>query len=369
MSLFKEKGVTLQLIIMHADTRGPHAQPLPIYHKNTQSMELQTKVTIPKPNFEINHKKQIFMIGSCFTTHIGELLTEDKFSCLVNPFGVLYNPASIAALLLRSISERDYSDASPEFFSDPQSGLTHSWMHHSTFSSSHKETLIQHANSVMHETADKLRQTDILIVTFGTSVIYRLKDSGMLVANCHKQPDRLFVRERLSAYDIADTWQTLIQILKSVNPNLHIVFTVSPIRHKRDGMHVNQLSKAELLLGIDQIVRANDHVYYFPAYELVMDELRDYRFYADDLVHPSSLAVRYIYERFTDTFVSPAEQQLSARCRAVHNLLSHRPTDAESPAYQALLEKTNNLIQDIIKKHPYLDFNAETSLCSTKSKK
>lgn len=332
-------------------------------------MELQTKVNIPKPPFGIDHSQRILLLGSCFTTHVGECLAADKFDCLANPFGVLYNPASIAALLLRSVSEREYTACSREFFTDKTDGTAHSWMHHSTFSSPDPATLAAQANRAMHETAGRIRQADVLIVTFGTSVIYRLKADGMLVANCHKQPDSLFVRERLAACDICDTWQTVIDILRSVNPRLRFIFTVSPIRHKRDGMHANQLSKAELLLATDRLTAANDGTAYFPSYEIMTDELRDYRFYADDLVHPSPLAVRYIYERFADTFIPRGEQQLSARCRSIQAALAHRPSHPDSPAYRALLEKTLQSIQEINIKHPYINFDTETSLCNTRLKK
>ena len=205
-------------------------------------MNLITPVHISKPSFSINHAQRILMLGSCFVDEIGAKLQADKFNCLVNPFGVLYNPASIAALLLRSISEREYDAHSPEILS--ADGLFHSWMHHSQFSSSNQQELLDKLNSTLLLVSDWICNADVLIVTFGTSYIYRLKENGMLVSNCHKQPDSLFTRERLSAYDIADAWKPLLQLLQSVNPHLHVIFTVSPIRHKRDGLHENQLSKA-----------------------------------------------------------------------------------------------------------------------------
>ena len=333
-------------------------------------MELTTRVKFPKPSFGISHAQRIMMLGSCFVDEMGEKLQADKFHCLVNPFGVLYNPASIAALLLRSISEREYDASSPEIlFAD---GLFHSWMHHSQFSSPNQQELTDRLNSALLLVSDWLRQADILIITFGTSYIYRLKESGMLVSNCHKQPDSLFLRQRLSAYDIADSWKTLLQLLHSVNPQLHVIFTVSPIRHKRDGLHENQLSKAELLLAIDEILQTSsvqDYSYYFPSYEILLDELRDYRFYAADMVHPSPLAVDYIYEQFQNTMMSKEEQKLSALCREVRTALEHKPFHPEAEAYQIFIQQTIQKINEIKKQCPDIHLDKELSQCNTRLNK
>ncbi len=323
-------------------------------------MNLITPVHISKPSFDINHAQRILMLGSCFVDEMGAKLQADKFHCLVNPFGVLYNPASIAALLLRSISEREYDDQSPEIlFAD---GLFHSWMHHSQFSSANKKELTDRLNSTLLLVSEWLQQADILIITFGTSYIYRLKDTGMLVSNCHKQPDSLFLRQRLSAYDIADSWKTLLQLLHSVNPKLRVIFTVSPIRHKRDGLHENQLSKAELLLAIDEILQTSpvqDRSYYFPSYEILLDELRDYRFYATDMVHPSPLAVDYIYEKFQDSFMDREEQRLSALCREVQAALEHKPFHSEAEAYQQFIQQTIQKINYIKQRCPDIHLDKE----------
>ena len=166
-------------------------------------------------------------------------------------------------------------------------------------------------------------------VTLGTAIIYRLKETGMLVANCHKQPDNLFVRERLNAYDIVDQWQMLLQLLESVNPNLKVIFTVSPIRHKRDGYHVNQISKGILLQAVDEILKLNGQLPnskcgYFPSYEIMMDELRDYRFYADDMIHPSTQAVEYIWQRFQDTYFDNKTKDVVAKATKEWRQSQHR---------------------------------------------
>jgi len=267
-------------------------------------MELVTHVDIPKSEWKIETGNKILLVGSCFANEVGEKMVRGGFEAMVNPWGTLYNPASIAASLLRCISEREYSMDSNELIYGKEDGLWHSWMHHSSFSSNDKGALVEKMNVTIHRVADFLREADVLIVTLGTAMIYRLKDTGMLVANCHKQLDTLFVRERMNAYDIIDQWGMLLQLLESVNPRLKVIFTVSPIRHKRDGFHVNQISKGILLQAVDEMVAKQSETKcdYFPSYEIMMDELRDYRFYADDMIHPSEKAVEYIWQRFQDAY-------------------------------------------------------------------
>lgn len=329
-------------------------------------MELTTRIEIPKSAEHIRHEQQLLMLGSCFADEIGTRLRRDKFDAMVNPMGTLYNPASICAHLLRCLSEREYQPNDPEFIQ--AEGLWHSWMHHGSFSCDDRDELIQRMNTALHTTAERLRNADWLFLTFGTSYVYRLKTSDLLVANCHKQPDALFVRQRMAAVDIVDMYTTALQLLHSVNPKLRVVLTVSPIRHRRDGLHENQLSKAELLIAADSLSHHStfsSQLFYFPAYELLLDELRDYRYYADDLVHPSSMAADYIYERFCDTFVTPDEQALSERCRHIQRALEHRPFHAASSQHQQFLRNTLEHIQQLKQAHPRLDLDAEIALCHT----
>lgn len=333
-------------------------------------MELTTRIDIPRSADSISHNHKLLLLGSCFANEIGERLCRDKFDTVVNPFGTLYNPASICAHLLRCLSEREYQPGDPELVQSD--GQWHSWMHHSTFSCNDCNELLQRMNQALHTTATRLRTADWLLLTFGTSYIYRLKTSDLLVANCHKQPDALFLRQRMAAVDIVDMWRTALQLLHSVNPKLRVVLTVSPIRHRRDNLHDNQLSKAELLLATDaltQLSTLNTQLFYFPAYELLLDELRDYRFYADDMVHPSHQAADYIYERFCDTFVTADEQRISAHCRDIERALEHLPFHPESPQHQQFLRNTLEQIQQLTAAHPCLDMVAETALCHTLLKK
>ncbi|MBR6203173.1 MAG: GSCFA domain-containing protein [Bacteroidaceae bacterium] len=290
-------------------------------------MELMTRIDIPQSEWKMEAGAKVLLIGSCFADEVGQRMARGGFDARVNPFGTLYNPASIAASLLRSISEREYAAESAELIRGEMDGVWHSWMHHSNFSSADLAELVARINRTTHEVANFLRGADVLIVTLGTAIIYRLKETGMLVANCHKQPDNLFVRERLNAYDIVDQWQMLLQLLESVNPNLKVIFTVSPIRHKRDGFHVNQISKGILLQAVDEIVNGqlpNSKCGYFPSYEIMMDELRDYRFYADDMIHPSEKAVEYIWQRFQDTYFDNKTKDVVAKATKEWRKGQHR---------------------------------------------
>ena len=278
-----------------------------------------TRIDIPESEWKMAAGAKVLLVGSCFADEIGEKMVRGGFEAMVNPFGTLYNPASIAASLLRSISEKEVGKEDVFCGGD---GVWHSWMHHSKFSSTDVATLVERINSTTHRVADFLREADVLVVTFGTAIIYRLKETGMLVANCHKQLDSLFVREQLSAYDIVDQWQMLLQLLESVNPKLKVIFTVSPIRHKRDGYHVNQISKGILLQALDEIV--NNKWNYFPSYEIMMDELRDYRFYAEDMIHPSAQAVEYIWQRFEDTYFDKKTKDVLAKATKEWRQSQHR---------------------------------------------
>ncbi len=279
-------------------------------------MELITKIDISrKGRLQLTHDDGVVLIGSCFADNVGTKLQEANFRCCVNPFGTLYNPMSIAEAIRRPHS-------SLLFQSD---GIWHSWMHHSRFSAPSAEQLVDNINSAIVEAHDMLKTARLLIVTFGSAYVYRLADTGQIVANCHKQDERMFRRSRISVSDIVDEWLPLIDELQAINPQLKVMFTVSPIRHKRDGLHANQLSKAVLLLAVDELCeRRPDVCLYFPAYEIMMDELRDYRFYADDMVHPSPLAAEYIWQRFSETYFDRRTQEEAEKWRKVAKREKHR---------------------------------------------
>ena len=264
-------------------------------------MILTTTIDIPKGPFGFGYEEPIMLMGSCFAENIGERLSDNQFKTDLNPFGTLYNPASVASALKRLLHPVPFTTT--DLFQ--QDGVYHSFAHHSRFSSTSEADCLEQINNRLNDSATFLTKASRLIITFGTAYVYQLKSSGEVVTNCHKLPEKLFERSMLSVETITEEWQILLQQLWQHNPLLKVLFTVSPIRHWKDGAHGNQLSKATLLLAIDQLQqRFPKQIHYFPAYELMMDELRDYRFYADDMLHPSPLATDYIWERFKESLLT-----------------------------------------------------------------
>lgn len=288
------------------------------------SMELQTKVDISRKLLKLTHEDGMVLMGSCFADNIGDKLREAHFDCCVNPFGTLYNPMSVGEALREILRCRRYEASDSEVFE--KDGVWHSWMHHSRFSAGSVDELLDNINGAISDANGRLLSCRLLVVTLGTSYVYRLRGDGRLVANCHKVRESEFVRGRLSVEDVVDEWLPLLDELHAANPDMKVMFTVSPIRHKRDGLHANQLSKSVLLLAADRLCGERpDMCLYFPAYEIVVDELRDYRFYADDLVHPSAMAVEYIWERFCDAFFDRRTMEKVTEWRKYEAHRRHRP--------------------------------------------
>ena len=259
-------------------------------------MKLQTIVDIKPSEWQIGYEDRILMLGSCFADEMGEQMHRRGLHVTSNPFGTLYNPLSIAQAINLQISE---SSNLPMINHD---GLWHSMAHHGAFSRPNKEDAEQAVRGSIEAMQNALAEATVVIVTFGSAWVYEME--GQIVANCHKMPESYFSRRRLSVDEIVEAWRPIVDRY----PDKHWLFTVSPIRHIRDGLHENQLSKATLLMAVEQLTSLwgrSGGVSYFPSYEIVLDELRDYRFYADDLVHPSALAVNYIWERFTEVFCTP----------------------------------------------------------------
>ena len=254
----------------------------------------------------IDHEQQIMLMGSCFSDSIGNRLVAHGFNAMVNPCGTLYNPASIASTLMDIMYRRPFT-ADDLFEHD---GLWHSYAHHSRFSRATLDETLEAVNDATVMAADALEHTSVLIITFGTSWIFRLAGEHRVVANCHRMPPATFSREFLGANAVHGLWKKIVRELLARNPRLHIIFTVSPIRHLVDTAHGNQLSKANLLIAIDRLCADfPDNALYFPSYEIMLDELRDYRFYAADMVHPSDVAADYIYTKFEETYMTPKTRQ------------------------------------------------------------
>lgn len=274
-------------------------------------MRWSTPVTIPRSKWSISHDDRLLLLGSCFTDEIGALLTQHGFNALSNPTGTLYNPLSIAQALNDHLPFTNYRF----IFHD---GLWHSMQHHGSFSHADKAVVEQRCQEAAAQLTEGLTKASVIIITFGTSWVY--EQEGRVVANCHKLPEAAFTRRLLSVEEIVATWLPIIQAY----PDKHWLFTVSPIRHLRDGLHANQISKGLLLQAIDRLVELTDATY-FPSYEILIDELRDYRFYAEDLCHPSAQAIEYIWERLADTFFSDATRAIALQSFKAYRFSQHRP--------------------------------------------
>ena len=311
-------------------------------------MDLQTKVNSKPSEKKIGYQDKILLLGSCFADNIGAKFEEYYFQTTVNPFGTLYNPASIATALNHPTSSYTILH---------HNGLWHSMMHHGSFSCPNKEELLQRCEQSRQQLQDALKEATTIIVTFGTAWVYEM--DGQVVANCHKMPADRFVRRCLSVQEIVDIWQPIIQAM----PDKHWIFTVSPIRHLKDGLHANQVSKAILLQAIDHLTQISTTLYhlipsctihYFPSYEIMMDELRDYRFYAEDMVHPSPLAVEYIWQRFVETYMSAATRD---EMHVLHQLWRdrhHRFLHPDSPEAMAFAQRLSERLTALRSHYPWL---------------
>jgi hypothetical protein len=310
-----------------------------------------TNIKIAESPFKIRYKDRMMFIGSCFADHIGKKIWGYRFQVDVNPFGVLYNPLSVSSACKHMLKpERFVED--DLFLYD---GLYHSFAHHGQFSNVSAESCLSGINESLSHAAEWLRTTSYLVITFGTAYVYRLKKNGIVVANCHKLPASEFVRERLAVNDIVDEWSVLLEDLWRVNSSLKIICTVSPIRHWKDGAHPNQVSKATLLLAEQALTEQYPgQVLYFPAYEIMMDELRDYRFYAEDMIHPSSQAIDYIWERFSDTYMDQETHALMKEVNVIDKNLNHKPFNAKAEAYKQFLMQTLLKIRQLRSKNPYI---------------
>lgn len=312
-------------------------------------MVFSTVVSTPPDQQEISHHHKLMLLGSCFTENIGNKLTAAQFMTDVNPFGIAYNPLSIATILERLINGAPLTTEELQYIN----GQWFSFLHHGSFSAPDREQALQNINHRLIKAARFLPGTDLLIITWGTAWVYQWLQNNTIVNNCHKLPEREFQRFRLTVAEIVDTYTLLFNRLQEINPQLRIIFTVSPIRHWKDGAHGNQLSKATLLLAIDQLIASFPRVSYFPAYEIVMDELRDYRFYASDMLHLSEVAIDYIWERFSACYFSPDTITRLKHIDRINRGLAHRPFDKHSENYRLHLQKISAEIRSLQQQFPH----------------
>lgn len=319
-------------------------------------MEFRTHIPLSPSGFEIDHTTEMMLFGSCFSEHIGDKLSENKFRADVNPFGILYNPMSVSFAIKRLIGK----DAITEDDLVQHNGLYHSLLHHGSFSHADKSVCLKTIARRFEAAAQSVHTTDIFFITFGTAYVYKWKETGKVAGNCHKLPAELFVRHRVSVDDVVMEWGPVVKSLLEISPNVKLIFTVSPIRHWKDGAHENQISKSVLHLSVDALQNSfPDNVFYFPTYEIVLDELRDYRFYAEDMMHPSSVAVNYVWERFSETYFSPNTRLLMKEWMKIAQSLRHRPIHAETATYRSFLEHTLHKLISFSTRHPQINCDDE----------
>ena len=319
-------------------------------------MEFRTTVKTGENRGWLHHSDNVVLLGSCFSDNIGAKMHGALFQATVNPMGTLYNPMSIARGVQRLIENRPV--AGQELFM--QSGVWNSFDFHSRHSMPDKQVTIDRMNGRIEQGHQALKQARMLTITLGTAIVYRKKSTGEVVANCHKMPQHEFERKMATVSEMVKQLDEMVAQLHQFNPELKIIFTVSPIRHIADGLDVNSLSKASLRVAIHEtIARHRDYCDYFPAYEIMMDDLRDYRFYASDMVHPNDVAVEYIWQAFQATYLDDHSALAVARCERVNKRLQHRPMSANRETVDRFNTDTSIVIRNLIKEYPYLSQNPD----------
>ena len=323
-------------------------------------MSFFTEIQIPEFPWKMDYQKRMMFFGSCFSENIGQKLLDLKFDVDVNPFGILYNPVSIANSLQILMENRDFNEN--DLFRDQ--GLWNSFYHHSRFSDVDPKAALEKINDRIALSREFLKKADYLLITFGTSWVYELKETGKVVTNCHRVPAVQFKRFRLDVPEITEVYRELLIEIWRFNPNLKLVFTVSPIRHWKDGAVENQVSKAVLILAIDHLLNGieNKKMVYFPSYELMMDELRDYRFYAEDMLHLSTAATGYIFDRFARVMIENQSMEIAKKVVKIRKAMLHRPVNSASKEYEKFLLYNLEEINKLTINFPYLNFTNEKKL-------
>ncbi|MCK8481346.1 GSCFA domain-containing protein [Psychroserpens algicola] len=316
-------------------------------------MNLQTKIPLQPQQFNrIDYNSKVMLIGSCFSEYIGERFEYFKFQKLQNPFGILFHPLAIETVVTNAINKKTYTD-SDVFFHNEQ---WHCYEAHSKLSRTSKDQLLDELNTRCIETYQFLNSATHVILTLGTAWAYRFIETDSFVANCHKVPQKRFLKELLSVDQISESLNATMSLIKSVNPEVSFIFTISPVRHIKDGFVENTLSKSHLIAAVHQIIEPRHHQYYFPSYEIMMDELRDYRFYKDDMLHPNNIAINYIWKYFQDVWISEDTHATMNDVDAIQKGMAHRPFNPESDAYTAFLQQLKSKETLVKSRFPHIVF-------------
>ncbi len=318
-------------------------------------MQFQIPIHIQRLEPSIRYEDNILLMGSCFTEHIGKFLEEDKFNVLQNSYGIVFDPETLSRSVI-DLMEKNYIDESELF---QQDGVWHHWRFHSRFSGLDKKTVVEKMNMSIKNGHDFLKKAKWLILTLGTSYVYRLTENNQVVANCHKVPAKNFNRQLNTIESNIQAFDLMLYRLFRFNPEIQVMLTVSPVRHIKDGIVENNRSKARLLETVHHLVDKFYRIHYFPAYEIMVDVLRDYRFYDIDLVHPNYAGTSYVLERFKESCMTPETIELSETMHKICLAKKHKPFNPESEQHKSFLHKHYLQCVELSKKYPYLNFEEE----------
>ena len=316
-------------------------------------MLLQTKIPFSKQEHNlIDYKSKILLLGSCFSENIGDKLSYYKFQTQQNPFGILFHPKAIEKLISNAINQKKYTEKDIFFHNE----RWHCFDGHSDLSTSNKQQLIDNLNTKTATAFSILKDASHIIVTLGTAWVYKYLESNEIVANCHKIPQKEFSKEILSIDEIQNSLQNICSLISSVNKSAKVIFTVSPVRHIKDGFVDNQRSKSHLISAIHQLREQNNSVEYFPSYEIMMDQLRDYRFYKEDMIHPNATAIHCIWDKFSSVWLSESAIETMNKVEEIQRGLAHKPFNPNSEAHQKFLEKLAQKKETLTKVFPHISF-------------
>ncbi len=316
-------------------------------------MRFITEIILQKQkNHQIDYNSKLFLLGSCFSENIGNKLDYYKFQSQQNPFGILFHPKAIERVITNAINQKEYTEDDIFFHNE----RWHCFEAHSNLSATNKEDLLSNLNNSISITNKKLLNSTHIVITLGTSWVYREITSDKIVANCHKIPQKKFLKEILTIDEIAESLEAIISLAKSINSKVNILFTASPVRHIKDGFIENQQSKAHLIAAIHQIIEPRKNSFYFPSYEIMMDELRDYRFYNEDMIHPNKTAINYIWEKFSDVWLSESTKETMKKVEVIQKGLTHRSFNPNSEAHLKFLNNLQQKKETLTKAFPFMSF-------------
>ena len=315
-------------------------------------MKLTTPIKLSRQNPPINYSSKVLLLGSCFAQNMGAKLEYYKFQHCTNPFGILFHPVAIEKLITRAVDQTWFT--SKDVFL--QNEQWHCFLAHSKLSNTSEEDLISALNSALEKLRFSLLEASHVVFTFGTALVYKHLEKDTIVANCHKVPQKEFVKQLISPDDVSDVLLGIETKLRTINPTCSIINTVSPVRHIKDGLIANSRSKAHLIAGVQEIVSSEKLNYYFPSYEIMMDELRDYRYYKEDLIHPNQTAIAIIWNAFTSSWICPETAALQKKIATIQSGMLHTPFNENSKAHIHFKKDLETKISEIKEQLPWATF-------------